>query len=166
MAITIYSTMCGFRRRSQWCINYENPPGSEEDMADIRKTSIFDENLMRALSSANSSKVNLSPKQYAARPRLLGEKLESCENKFGAGIAAMSRLHVMSMLLQEAFRHAPSATFTLEATTSRSRDVYKHYAFEVIEEVVVGKGKVDPLGVTASGDAATGFPIYPTIRVP
>ncbi|KAF7340803.1 N-acetyltransferase domain-containing protein [Mycena sanguinolenta] len=72
----------------------------------------------------------------------------------------------MSMLLQEAFKHAPDATFTLEATTPRSRDVYKHYAFEVVREVVVGKGKVDGLGVNASGDAATGFPIYPMIKVP
>ncbi|KAJ7191864.1 hypothetical protein GGX14DRAFT_480875 [Mycena pura] len=75
----------------------------------------------------------------------------------------------MSMLLQEAFRNAPNATFTLEATTPRARDVYKHYAFDVtqvVREVVVGKGKVDALGVNASGDAATGFPIYPMIKVP
>ncbi|KAJ7432656.1 hypothetical protein B0H11DRAFT_1759927, partial [Mycena galericulata] len=32
----------------------------------------------------------------------------------------------MSMLLQEAFKHAPTATFTLEATTPHSRDIYKH----------------------------------------
>ncbi|KAJ6459980.1 hypothetical protein C8R45DRAFT_942034 [Mycena sanguinolenta] len=72
----------------------------------------------------------------------------------------------MAMLLQEAFRHAPNATFTLEVTTPRSREVYKHYAFEVVREGVVGKGKVDALGVNASGDAATGFPIYPMIKVP
>ncbi|KAJ6608898.1 acyl-CoA N-acyltransferase [Mycena sp. CBHHK59/15] len=72
----------------------------------------------------------------------------------------------MSMLLQEAFKHAPNATFTLEATTPRSRDVYKHFGFEVVKEVTVGKGKVDALGVVASGDAATGFPIYPMIKVP
>ncbi|KAK7063635.1 N-acetyltransferase domain-containing protein [Favolaschia claudopus] len=72
----------------------------------------------------------------------------------------------MSMLLQDAFQHAPKAIFTLEATTPGSRDIYKHYAFEVVREVMVGKGKVDALGVSASGDAATGFPIYPMIKGP
>ncbi|KAJ7718553.1 hypothetical protein B0H16DRAFT_1897627 [Mycena metata] len=67
---------------------------------------------------------------------------------------------IWSMLLQEAFRHAPNATFTLEATTPRSQDMYKHYGFEAVKEVVVGKGKVDALG-----DAATRFQIYPMIKV-
>ncbi|KAJ7776100.1 hypothetical protein B0H16DRAFT_1302442, partial [Mycena metata] len=71
----------------------------------------------------------------------------------------------MSMLLQEAFRHDPNAPFTLEATTPRSQYMYKHYGFEVVKKIMMGKGKVDALGVNASGDAGTGFPIYPMIKV-
>ncbi|KAJ7168949.1 hypothetical protein C8R46DRAFT_1218332 [Mycena filopes] len=37
----------------------------------------------------------------------------------------------MSLLLREAFNHAPNAVFTLEANTPRARDVYKHFGFEV-----------------------------------
>jgi hypothetical protein len=86
------------------------------------------------------------------------------------------------MLLEEAFQHAPDAVFTLEANTPRARDVYKRYGFEVIHpflfpikilrvaqvvgEVTIGKGKVDELGVASSGTAATGFPMYPMIKVP
>ncbi|KAJ7465793.1 hypothetical protein B0H11DRAFT_1870053 [Mycena galericulata] len=72
----------------------------------------------------------------------------------------------LSMLLQEAFQHAPSAVFTLEANTPRARDVYKRYGFEVVGEVIIGEGKVDALGVASSGAAATGFPMYPMIKVP
>ncbi|KAJ7168951.1 hypothetical protein C8R46DRAFT_1268585 [Mycena filopes] len=72
----------------------------------------------------------------------------------------------MSLLLREAFNHAPNAVFTLEANTPRARDVYKHFGFEVIREATVGKGKINAQGVLASGEAATGFPIYPMIRVP
>ncbi|KAJ7885785.1 hypothetical protein B0H14DRAFT_2498778 [Mycena olivaceomarginata] len=72
----------------------------------------------------------------------------------------------LSMLLEEAFQHAPDAVFTLEANTPRARDVYKRYGFEVVGEVTIGKGKVDELGVASSGTAATGFPMYPMIKVP
>ncbi|KAJ7278293.1 hypothetical protein C8J57DRAFT_1306389 [Mycena rebaudengoi] len=72
----------------------------------------------------------------------------------------------MTILLQEAFKNAPDATFTLEATTPRSREVYKHFGFEVVNEVTVGKGKVNAHGLVSSGDSATGFPIYPMIKVP
>ncbi|KAJ7927895.1 hypothetical protein B0H13DRAFT_2653321 [Mycena leptocephala] len=71
----------------------------------------------------------------------------------------------LSMLLREAFEHAPNAVFTLVANTPHARDVYKHFGFEVIREVTVGKGKVDALGVVSSGTAATGFPMYPMIKV-
>jgi len=70
----------------------------------------------------------------------------------------------MSMLLREAFEYAPNAVFSLEASTPRSRDVYKNFGFEVVREVIVAKGKVDASGVVASGGAATGFPIYPMIK--
>ncbi|KAJ7826250.1 hypothetical protein B0H13DRAFT_2121301, partial [Mycena leptocephala] len=72
----------------------------------------------------------------------------------------------LSMLLREAFEHAPNAVFTLVANTPHARDVYKHFGFEVVREVTVGKGKVDALGLASSGAAATGFPMYPMIKVP
>jgi hypothetical protein len=89
----------------------------------------------------------------------------------------------LSMLLREAFEHAPNAVFTLVANTQHARDVYKHFGFEVkaatapvsstsymyfkvVREVTVGKGKVDALGLASSGAAATGFPMYPMIKVP
>lgn len=34
----------------------------------------------------------------------------------------------------------------LEATSARSRDVYRHLGFDVLEEVTVGKGRVDAEG--------------------
>ncbi|KAJ6562533.1 acyl-CoA N-acyltransferase [Mycena capillaripes] len=72
----------------------------------------------------------------------------------------------MSMLLREGLEHAPGAVFTVEANGTISRDVYKRYGFELVREVIVGKGKVDALAVIATGDAATGFPMYPMIRMP
>ncbi|KAJ7620100.1 acyl-CoA N-acyltransferase [Roridomyces roridus] len=71
----------------------------------------------------------------------------------------------MSMLLREGFKHAPNAVFTLEATTPRARDIYEHHGFQVVRDVIVGAGKVDAGGVNASGDAATGFPMYPMIKL-
>jgi len=37
----------------------------------------------------------------------------------------------MSKLVREAFAHSPEGIFTLEATTSKSRDQYAHLGFEV-----------------------------------
>ncbi|KDR78236.1 hypothetical protein GALMADRAFT_245316 [Galerina marginata CBS 339.88] len=37
----------------------------------------------------------------------------------------------MSLLVRDAFAHAPNDTFTLEATTDKSRDQYTHLGFEV-----------------------------------
>jgi len=34
----------------------------------------------------------------------------------------------------------------LESTSPRSRDVYTHLGFQMLEEIVVGKGKVDGEG--------------------
>ncbi|KAF9019622.1 hypothetical protein BDZ89DRAFT_310482 [Hymenopellis radicata] len=70
----------------------------------------------------------------------------------------------MSKLIREAFGHTPDAIFTLESTTPYSRGRYEHFGFQVVEEVIVGKGKADSGGVVASGEAATGFTIYPMIK--
>ncbi len=42
--------------------------------------------------------------------------------------------------------------------------VYLIFSFQVVEEVIVGKGKADAGGVVASGEAATGFAIYHMIK--
>lgn len=39
----------------------------------------------------------------------------------------------------------------LEATSAGARDVYKHYGFDVIEEIKVGKGEVDSRGHKVEG---------------
>lgn len=39
----------------------------------------------------------------------------------------------------------------LEATSARSKDIYKYYGFEVIEKVHVGKGEVDSRGHRVEG---------------
>jgi hypothetical protein len=41
-----------------------------------------------------------------------------------------------------------------------------HDTRQVVKEVVVGKGKVNALGLKSSGDAATGFPFFPMIKMP
>ena len=38
---------------------------------------------------------------------------------------------MMSQLIREAFIHSPEGTFTLEATTPKSRDQYAHLGFKV-----------------------------------
>lgn len=37
---------------------------------------------------------------------------------------------LMSLLVRDAFAYDPQSTFTLEATTAKSRDQYKHLGFE------------------------------------
>ncbi|THU87566.1 hypothetical protein K435DRAFT_969846 [Dendrothele bispora CBS 962.96] len=71
----------------------------------------------------------------------------------------------MGVLLREAFDNVPDALFTLEANSPSSRDVYKKFGFEVVKEITIAKGKVDARGVAATGDSATGFPMFPMIRV-
>ena len=39
----------------------------------------------------------------------------------------------------------------LEATTAKSRDVYRHLGFEILEEITVGKGKIDREGRPKEG---------------
>lgn len=50
---------------------------------------------------------------------------------------------MMSQLVREAFAHAPEATFTLEATTPKSRDQYLHLGFEVTNVLVMSSPVAD-----------------------
>ncbi|KZT21802.1 hypothetical protein NEOLEDRAFT_1120748 [Neolentinus lepideus HHB14362 ss-1] len=70
----------------------------------------------------------------------------------------------MSLLCREAFAHAPSSIFTLEATTSHSRDRYTHFGFELFKEVRMGVNKVNKDGLPAKGKEAEGVPIYSMVK--
>ncbi|EAU87941.2 hypothetical protein CC1G_01588 [Coprinopsis cinerea okayama7 len=62
----------------------------------------------------------------------------------------------MSMVIREAFSHAPDAMFTLEASTPKSRDRYAHLGYEIAAPFVIGRGKVGANGLPAKGKEATG----------
>ncbi|KAF8890736.1 hypothetical protein BD779DRAFT_1469231 [Infundibulicybe gibba] len=69
---------------------------------------------------------------------------------------------LMSLLMREAFAHAgPGTPFTLEATTSKSRDRYQHLGYEAFKPLVLGPGKVNELGVPASKAQAVGLSVTP-----
>ncbi|EJC99777.1 uncharacterized protein FOMMEDRAFT_58472, partial [Fomitiporia mediterranea MF3/22] len=63
-----------------------------------------------------------------------------------------------SLMMKDGFARTAPKPVHLEATTSKSRDIYARYGFEVNEEHRYGKGKVDSNGLKARGDAATGYP--------
>lgn len=85
------------------------------------------------------------------------------------------------MLMQEAFEYAPSAIFTLEASTTQSRDKYAHFGFKVsprslkkynlnipkvVKPATIGEGLVDSRGCFVADPALRkGFLIYPMIKV-
>ncbi|KAF9067175.1 hypothetical protein BDP27DRAFT_1329422 [Rhodocollybia butyracea] len=113
------------------------------------------------MSTANKSSL---ANAYKAR-KLPGTPNDSWYLQLAGVDPAYQKRGFMSMLLREAFEHAPGAIFTLEANTPASRDVYERFGFEVIEEVIVAKGKVDARGVATTGNGATGFPMYPMIKI-
>jgi hypothetical protein len=51
----------------------------------------------------------------------------------------------------------------LEATTKQAAKVYSHHGFRLVEEIVVGKGKVDSLGWPTSDGRGEGVTMYPMI---
>ncbi|KAF8875329.1 hypothetical protein CPB84DRAFT_1838769 [Gymnopilus junonius] len=71
----------------------------------------------------------------------------------------------MSLLVREAFAHSPKDTYTLEATTAKSRDQYAHLGFENATTIPLGKGKVDNRGVSVSGNMATGIECWAMVKV-
>lgn len=52
----------------------------------------------------------------------------------------------------------------LEATNQHARDVYAHFGFKVVEEVVIGKGSIAPNGDLVAG--GEGVVIYGMIAEP
>jgi len=73
---------------------------------------------------------------------------------------------MMSKLVRDAFAHSPESTFTLEATTPKSRDQYAHMGFELPTPIKLGKGRADRRGVAASGSDASGLEIWAMAKWP
>jgi hypothetical protein len=91
----------------------------------------------------------------------------------------------MSLMMHDAFANAsPNIPFTLEATTSESRDRYHRLGFEVltnpppssnifflislkqeVQTINMGKGKVNASGIPASGEDAVGVSCWSMINV-
>ncbi|KAF8994888.1 hypothetical protein BDQ17DRAFT_1046137 [Cyathus striatus] len=67
---------------------------------------------------------------------------------------------LMSLLMREAYAHAPDAMFTLESTTTKSRDRYQHLGYEVLTPLTLGVGSANALGLAATGEEAVGTEIY------
>lgn len=93
---------------------------------------------------------------------------------------------IMSLIVREAFEHAPHATYILEGTTTKSRDQYIHLGFEVLlrfsfilpenlnvkflgyknlTPIKFGAGKADARGIAASGKDAVGVEIWGMAKV-
>ncbi|KAF9529873.1 hypothetical protein CPB83DRAFT_893106 [Crepidotus variabilis] len=71
----------------------------------------------------------------------------------------------MSMLVREAFDHTPEATFVLEATTPKSRNMYAHLGFQNPTPINFGVKKADRNGLNARGEAALGVEIWAMAKV-
>ncbi|KAF8993277.1 hypothetical protein BDQ17DRAFT_1431781 [Cyathus striatus] len=70
---------------------------------------------------------------------------------------------MFSLLMREAFTYSPSFVFALDASTTSARDKYAHLGFVPMEEVIIGKGKVDANGIVTSKNGS-GFPMYPMVK--
>ncbi|KAF9455963.1 hypothetical protein BDZ94DRAFT_1353722 [Collybia nuda] len=72
---------------------------------------------------------------------------------------------IMPLMVHDAIAKAkPGIPFTLEATTSASRDRYLHLGFEEVYTINLGKGKVNALGIPASGAGAVGVSSWSMIN--
>ncbi|CAA7262176.1 unnamed protein product [Cyclocybe aegerita] len=73
---------------------------------------------------------------------------------------------LMSKLMRDAFADAPEATFCLEASTAKSRDLYAHLGFENPLPIQMGVGSSNSSGLCATGKDATGVEAYAMGRWP
>ena len=48
----------------------------------------------------------------------------------------------------------------MEATTAKSRNIYLKLGFEVVQEIVIGKGRVGSDGLVTEGEKAVGVPLW------
>ncbi|KZV77435.1 hypothetical protein PENSPDRAFT_858 [Peniophora sp. CONT] len=69
-----------------------------------------------------------------------------------------------SMMVRARFKTIGSLPIQLEASNPKARDIYAHYGFELIEAVIMGKGKVDSDGLIAHGEKATGVPSFVMVK--
>ncbi|KAJ8519280.1 hypothetical protein ONZ45_g3751 [Pleurotus djamor] len=95
---------------------------------------------------------------------------DSPDNSWYLSLVATDPEHqgkgLMSLLIREAFAHAPGAKFVLEASTPKSKVQYAHLGFETLEDVRLGKGLVSDLGFPAATDEAVGVPIAVMAKFP
>jgi GNAT superfamily N-acetyltransferase len=75
-----------------------------------------------------------------------------------------------SALLRHYQSHATDAQLPiwLEATTAKSRDIYLRLGFEVVEEIVVGRGGVGSVGLVVKGptEEAVGVQVWAMVWKP
>ncbi|KAK0479571.1 hypothetical protein IW261DRAFT_1336365 [Armillaria novae-zelandiae] len=64
---------------------------------------------------------------------------------------------VSSALMRDCFSRAKPKPIHLEASSPKSRDIYAHFGFEINDEHLFGKGRIDHHGLPAKGAEATGF---------
>ncbi|KAK0234256.1 hypothetical protein IW262DRAFT_1452809 [Armillaria fumosa] len=64
---------------------------------------------------------------------------------------------VSSLLMRDCFSRANPKPIHLEASSPKSRDIYAHFGFEINDEHLFGKDRIDRHGLPAKGAEATGF---------
>lgn len=64
---------------------------------------------------------------------------------------------VSSLLMRDSFSRAKPKPIHLEASSTKSRDIYAHFGFEINNEHIFGKGRIDCRGLPAKGAEATGI---------
>ena len=69
------------------------------------------------------------------------------------------------LIMEDAFANGPNDTFTLVATTPRSRDQYACFGYDILSTYKVGEGKVNSRGLPASGKEAVGVDCYAMVKV-
>ena len=107
--------------------------------------------------------LEFEPRAAAARSLALGPHerylyvffVGTREDCRGRGLASALVTHYQGLAT------AADLPIWLEATTAKSRDIYLKVGFEVVQEIVLGKGRVgsDGLVVTA-GDEAVGVGVW------
>lgn len=123
--------------------------------------------------------------------KLKGDTTTDIENSWYLVMTGTDTSHqgrgCLSLLVREAFAHAPNDIFTLEATSAKSRDQYIHLGYEVCllissdylkpcvrrsliilqqpVPITLGKGRVNEQGIKERGEKAVGIELYSLAKV-
>ncbi|KZP00710.1 hypothetical protein CALVIDRAFT_594901 [Calocera viscosa TUFC12733] len=66
-----------------------------------------------------------------------------------------------TLLMNAAFERWPGAPMILEASSEKSRDVYAHFGFEIVETIAFSKGEVTSKGIPpVDGEEAEGMTLW------